>query len=332
MPPIFGNKAPNRKILFRCAEKSSEKDAAVDRLTELELFVHTAELNSMSKAAEALGLSNPAATRHLASLERRLGARLIERNTRRLFLTDVGQDFYRRCKGILSDVSEAEQTVDATRLNPGGVLRVTASLPFCMKHIAPLLPAFTQRYPNLRVQLIAANRYFDIIDNNVDVAIRTREYESDSGVTIRRLAEMRRVLTASPRYLDSRGTPASVEDLAQHDLLVYSYANHPDELRFTKGDSMVTMRALGLLEANDPQVLRAAALEGLGILVLPMYIVHDDIVAGRLVPILTDWHLPKLTISIAYASRQHLPAKSRVFIDFLVEHFRQMDYERRWNA
>ena len=301
-------------------------------MTELELFVHTAELNSMSKAAELLGLSNPAATRRLASLERRLGARLIERNTRRLFLTDVGQDFYRRCKGILSDVNDAVQTVDATRLNPGGVLRVTASLPFCMKHIAPLLPAFTQRYPNLRVQLIAANRYFDIIDNNVDVAIRTREYESDSNVTIRRLAEMLRVVSAARRYLDSRGTPTNVAELAQHDLLVYSYANHPDELRFTQGDTMVTLPVKGLLEANDPQVLRAAALEGLGILVLPMYIVHDDIVAGRLVPLLTDWQLPKLTINIAYASRQHLPAKSRVFIDFLVEYFRQMDYERRWNA
>jgi DNA-binding transcriptional LysR family regulator len=182
-------------------------------------------------------------------------------------------------------VNDAVQTVDSTRLNPGGVLRVTASLPFCMKHIAPLLPAFTQRYPNLRVQLIAANRYFDIIDNNVDIAVRTREYESDSNVTIRRLAEMLRVVSAARRYLDSRGTPTNVAELAQHDLLVYSYANHPDELRFTQGDTL-----------------------------------------------LTDWQLPKLTINIAYASRQHLPAKARVFIDFLVEHFRQMDYERRWNA
>jgi len=320
------------KKSFPPAGKIALKGRAVDRMTELELFVHTAELSSMSKAAELLGLSNPAATRHLASLERRLGARLIERNTRRLFLTDVGQDFFRRCKAILSDMNDAEQTVDATRLNPGGTLRVTASLPFCIQHIAPLLPAFTQRYPNLRVQLIAANRYFDIIDNNVDVAIRTREYEPDSSVTIRRLAEMRRVLSAAPRYLDQRGTPANLEQLVHHDLLVYSYANHPDELRFTRGDSMVTLPAKGLLEANDPQVLRAAALEGLGILVLPMYIVHDDIVAGRLVPLLTDWQLPKLTINIAYASRQHLAAKSRVFIDFLVEHFRQMDYERRWNA
>lgn len=302
----------------------------MDRWTEMALFVQVAELGSVSRAAEALGLSNASASRYLAALEARLGARLVERNTRRLFLTDVGEGFLRRCKAIMSDLQEAESEVDAATLNPTGVLRITASLSFCLRHVAPLMPAFTRRYPNVRVEVVAANRYFDLLDNHIDVAIRTREYEVDSNITTRRLAETRRILCASPRYLDRRGTPQQVQELDAHHLLIYTYANQPNQLRFTRGEETAVWRGNGLLESNDGQVLRTAAMEGLGILVQPKYIVYDDIVAGRLVPVLDDWDLPRLTINIAYPSRQHLPAKTRAFIDFIVAHFRSMDYERKW--
>ncbi len=304
----------------------------MDRWTEIELFVQVAETGSLSRAAEALDLSNAAASRHLSALEERLGARLVERNTRRLYLTDTGQEFFSRAKTILSDLKDAESAVNATALNPTGMLRITASLSFSMHHVAPLLREYTQRYPNVTVHVEAANRYLDIIDNNIDVAIRTREYEPDSNITIRRLAQTRRILTASPRYLAQHGKPQSLEDLAQHDLLIYVYANNPNELRFTRNGQVSTITARGLLESNDGQILRTAALDGLGILVQPTYIVYEDIVAGRLVPLLDDWDLPQLTINLAYPSRKHLSAKVRTFIDFMAEHFAKMDYERKWTG
>ncbi|MCM5571536.1 LysR family transcriptional regulator [Burkholderiaceae bacterium FT117] len=302
----------------------------MDRWTEVELFIQIAEQGSLSRAAEAVGVSNATASRLLAGLEERLAARLVQRNTRRLYLTDIGQDFYRRCKAIAGDMAEAEAAVNAASVNPSGTLTVTASLSCCLEHVVPLLPEFHRRYPDITVQIVAANRYYDIIDNNVDLAIRTREYEADSNITIRRLAEMRRILAASPEYLARNGVPAAPEDLADHRMLVYTYANRPDELRFTRRGRTQSVRIQPFLEANDGQILRNAALDGLGILIQPSYIVHDDVVAGRLVPVLGDYELPRLMMNIAYPSRRHLPAKVRAFIDFLVEDFRKNEYERRW--
>lgn len=304
----------------------------MDRWTEIELFVQVAETGSLSRAAELLNLSNASASRHLAALETRLGVRLVERNTRRLYLTDTGQEFFQRSRAILADLRDAESTVNAAALNPTGVLRVTASLSFSMHHIAPLLREYTERYPNVSVHVESANRYLDIIDNNIDVAIRNREYEPDSNITIRRLAGTRRILTASPAYLSRHGVPREIDDLHRHKLLIYTHANNPNELRFTRGDEQQTVNVKGLLESNDGQILRAAALDGMGILVQPSYIVYDDIVAGRLVPMLDDWDLPRLTVNLAYPSRKHLSAKVRTFIDFMAAHFEKMDYERKWTG
>jgi DNA-binding transcriptional LysR family regulator len=304
----------------------------MDRWTELELFVQVAETGSLSRAAELLQLSNASASRHLAALENHLGARLVERNTRRLYLTDTGQEFHQRARAILADLRDAESTVNAAALNPTGVLRVTASLSFSMHHIAPLLREYTEKYPNVTVHVEAANRYMDIIDNNIDVAIRNREYEPDSNITIRRLAETRRILAASPGYLSRHGFPRELDDLQQHKLLIYTYANNPNELRFTRGDEQRTVAVKGLLESNDGQILRAAALDGLGILVQPSYIIYDDVVAGRLVPVLDDWDLPRITINLAYPSRKHMSAKVRTFIDFMAARFARLDFERKWTG
>lgn len=304
----------------------------MDRWTEIELFVQTAELGSLTKAAENLEMSNAAASRHLTSLERRLAARLIERSTRRLYLTQVGEQFFRRCKELLSEMKEAEADVSANVLEPAGTLTVTASLSFSMLHLAPLIPEFTERYPKVSVNIVAANRYYDIMDSGIDLAIRTREFEPDSNLTVRRLAQMRRVLAASPRYLDRKGMPRTIEDLANHSMLIYSYANRPNELTFSRHEEQRTINVRSTLESNDGQVLRAAALKGMGILVQPKYIVYDDIVAGKLVPVLDDWDLPRLTVNIAFQTRTHLPARVRLFIEFLVDHFHQMDYERKWTT
>lgn len=304
----------------------------MDRWTEIELFVQVAELGSLSRAAEAVGLSNAAASRHLAALEERLAARLVQRNTRRLYLTDVGHTFYRRCRPLLDELRDAEDAVNAAADSPTGVLRVTASLSFSMIVIAPLLAAFNERYPDLRVELVASNRYTDLIENGIDVAIRNREFEGDSALTVRRLAETERVLAASPQYLQRHGVPQTPQELGSHRLLVYTLANHPNEWRFARDGVVASVPVRGVLEANDGQVLRAAAHQHLGILMQPTYIVHDDLVAGRLVRLLEGWELQKLTINVAYPTRRHLPAKVRCFVDFLVEQFAAQGFERRWTT
>ena len=304
----------------------------MDRWTEIELFVQVAEQGSLSRAAESLGLSNAAASRHLAALEARLDARLVQRNTRRLFLTDVGDAFYRRCKPLLAELHEAETAVNEAVLKPSGLLRIQASLSFSMIVIAPLLPEFSARYPDLRLEIVASNRYADLLEGGIDVAIRNREFENDSAITVRRLAETKRVLAASPQYLQRHGTPRTPDELKQHRLLIYNLANHPNELRFTRDGVETALAVQGVLEANDGQIVRAAALKHLGILMQPMYIIHDDVVAGRLVPLLREWELQRLTINIAYPTRRHLPAKVRCFVDFLVEQFAVNDFERRWTA
>lgn len=304
----------------------------MDRFTELSLFIQVAERGSLSKAAEALGLSNPAASRYLVSLENRVKVRLVERNTRRLYLTREGQEFLERARHILAELEDAESALDSVAMNPTGVLRVSASLSFSMQVIAPLLPSYHQLYPQLRVHLETANRYLDMIENGIDVAIRTREMEPDSTITIRRLGATRRFLAASPAYLASRGVPQHPRELLLHALLLYVHAKNPNELSFTRGTQQESVTVHGLLESNDGQVLRAAALNGHGILVQPGYIIYEDVVAGRLVPVMEEWELPLLTINIAYPSRKHVSAKVRSFINFMVDEFAARDYERKWSG
>jgi DNA-binding transcriptional LysR family regulator len=302
----------------------------MDRWTEMNLLVQVADTGSMSRAAEALGISNAVASRAMAAMEQRLGARLVERNTRRLYLTDTGQQFLERCKALLADLEDAEAAVNANTLAPTGRLRISASLSFAVRHIAPLLPEYLKRYPKVTVHVETSNRYLDLIDNNIDVAVRTREVEADSSISVRPLAQTRRILAASAEYLAAHGIPREPADLARHRLLLYMLANNPHELRFTREGARQAVKVQGTLESNDGQVLRAAALHGLGILVQPTYILHEDIKAGNFVPILEDWDLPTLNINLAYPSRKHLSAKVRTFIDFMVEHFSAHQYTEQW--
>nr|BFD42053.1 LysR family transcriptional regulator [Pseudomonas sp. FFPRI_1] len=297
----------------------------MDRWTEYELFVKTAELGSLSKAADALSLSNAAASRHLAALEDRLGVRLIERSTRRLYVTEVGKDFYDNARAALLAMQGATDAVTASKNHPAGILRVTGSLALCLQHILPLLPRFNQLYPDVRLEIIAENRYFDIIDDHIDVAIRARDSEPDSGLILRHLTETHRVLAATPDYLSQHGWPAHPQDLARHQLLLYTYATDPYELAFQRGAEQITVATTPALESNDGHFIRAAALRGMGILAQPAYVIHDDLLAGRLVPLLTDWQLPRLAINLVYTSRRHLPAKTRAFIDFLIQEFQHLD-------
>ncbi|PFH12751.1 MULTISPECIES: LysR family transcriptional regulator [Burkholderia] len=304
----------------------------MDRWTQIELFVLTSELGSLSKAAEQLGMSNAAASRTLSALEERLGARLIERTTRRQWLTDAGQAYKRSCVAVLSEMAEAEAAASEATLRPSGVLRVTSSVSFATLHIAPFLTEFNRRYPNISVQVIAANRYPDFIEAGIDIAIRTREHEGDSGITVRKLADTNRILAASPAYLTEYGRPSRPEDLNQHRMLVYNLAVDPYVLHFRRGEETCDVPITSVLDSNEGQVIVAAGRAGLGIAIQPLYIIHDDVVAGRLVPILEDWQLPRLTINLAYQSRRYQPAKIRVFTEFLIEWTERRQLAAKWRA
>lgn len=302
----------------------------MDRWAEMELFVCAADTGSLTRAAEALGISTSAASRHLASLEERLNARLLQRTTRSLALTKAGEKFLGYSRELLSGMAEAEASASEDVANPTGLLRISASLSFCLEHLTPILPGFTARYPNLRIEMNASNRYYDLLENGVDLAVRTRRVESDSTVTIRRLAETRRLLAASPDYLAEHGIPQSPTELTDHRLLIYSLADRSNEFQFRRGSERTTVPAKAFLTANDGQILRRAAVDGLGILAQPTYILQHDLDAGRLIRVLDDWDLPRLTVNIAYPSRVHLPAKVRLFIEYLAADFKERGFATRW--
>lgn len=297
----------------------------MDRFKEMELLVQIAETGSISKAAEVLDISISAASRYLASLESRIGIGLIQRSTRRLSLTPAGSDFVLRSKAILGDLREAEALASDAVAKPSGLLRVTASLSFCLLHIEPLLPEFT-------IDVVAENRYYNIIDNSVDVAVRTLQFEADSDITIRRLAATRRILAATPSYLAEHGVPTHPGELSSHRMIIYDHATTPTELIFTRGDQKHTEIVRPYLRTNDGQIVRKAALDHMGIFVQPKYIVYDDIQNGLFVPILEDWHLPRLTMNIAFQTRRHIPAKVRLFVEALIERFRVNRFEALWTA
>jgi DNA-binding transcriptional LysR family regulator len=302
----------------------------VDRWAELQAFLNVAGEQSMTKAANALGVSVSSVSRQLMNLETRLGARLVQRSTRQLSLTGEGEQLYSAAKDLLANWEEAEANIATRAHTPTGRLRVGASLSFALLHLMPVVQQFRERYPSVFVEVVASNRYYDIIENGLDLAIRTRRVEADSSITIRRLARTRRVLAASPEYLNRRGIPSHPEELKSHDLILYTLADDWNSLLFRKEDESVKVEVDGIINANDGQLICKAARDGLGILAQPTYIIQEDLENGRLVRVLDDWDLPRLTMNIAYPSRSFLPARTRLFIDFLVEQFRVNNYEELW--
>ncbi|MBB6469147.1 DNA-binding transcriptional LysR family regulator [Aminobacter lissarensis] len=302
----------------------------MDKWTELEVFVRIAEEASLTRAGDSLSMSVSGVSRYLMHLETRLGVRLVQRSTRQLSLTSEGEKFYTQAREIISHMLDAEASVAAGASNPTGRLRVGASLSFSLLHLMPVVEQFRQSYPNVTIEIVSSNRYYDIVENGLDLAVRTRRVEADSSITIRRLAETRRLLAASPAYLERRGMPQHPQDLADHDLILYTLADSWNQFSFRKGSEQVKVEVDGIINANDGQLICVAARDGLGILAQPAYIIQKDLEAGRLVRVLDDWDLPRLTMNIAFPTKVLLPARTRLFIDFLIERFRVGEYERIW--
>ena len=293
----------------------------MDRLFAIEVFVRVVEQASFAKAAERLDISTSACSRHVADLEAHLDARLLNRTTRRLSLTESGQAFYDRSVQLLADLEEAEQAATASAARPRGTLKVTCGISFGVRHVAPLVGAFAARHPEVRFDVQLSDRFVDLVEEGFDLAIRIGESPTQNLIA-RKLGETRLVPCAAPVYLRERGAPETPADLARHACLTYEYLPVRSVWRLHDRTGKVhAIRVAGPVHANNADLLVAAAVEGIGIAMEPDFIVADELAAGRLVRVLADYAPAPTGIYAVYPSRRHLSAKVRAFVDFLAERF-----------
>ncbi|MGE5548659.1 MAG: LysR family transcriptional regulator [Solirubrobacterales bacterium] len=298
----------------------------MDRLAAMEAFVRVAEARSFSEAARRLRSSKSVVSRQVSALEAELGARLFHRTTRSMTLTEAGQGYYERCARILADIDEANQSVSQLQAAPRGKLRVNAPMSFGFLHLAPAIPDFLARYPDVDVDMTMNDRFVDLVDEGFDVAVRIARL-ADSSLVARKLAPMRRAVCASPDYLDAHGVPQSPEDLAAHDCLCYSNVALSDEWRFVTPDGKPWPVAVrGRLRTNNGDALRAAALKGVGLAYLPTFLVGNDLKAGTLVPVLGEYVPQDMAVHAVYPHSRHLSPKVRAFVDFLADRFGPRPY------
>ena len=285
------------------------------------LFVHTVKNESFSAAARALGQSPSAVSKQIRRLEDRLGVRLINRSTRRITLTEEGRALFARCERIAAEISETEALAQSLSGQVQGTLSVTATVAFAKAHLLPLIPAFLNRYPELELKLELTDGPVDVIEQDVDVAIRFTEQIADSSVVARKLAANKRVICASPAYLQNHGLPKTPEDLLQHNCLRLSTVASWNDWEFNTPQGKRILQVKGNFEANSADAIYHAALAGVGVARLSTYLVAGDLHSGRLVRILPEYTHEKADILAIYPDRRNLSPKVRAFIDYLVECF-----------
>jgi len=292
-----------------------------NRAGEMEVFVLAAELKSFSAAGRRLKLSPSAVSKLVSRVEERLGTRLLVRSTRTLELTPEGDIYLRRARRILKEIDETEELVAGGREEARGLLRVNSSVGFGERCILPLLGEFAERHPKVRLDLTLTDGVIDLIGERTDIAIRVGPMR-DSSLMARRLFSSRRVIVASPDYLKKHGTPRTPEDLDQHNCIGFNFRRSLDEWPFRDpgNDSVYTKAITGNIQVSSGSIKRQLCLLGVGIGRIGEFHVRPDIEAGQLVPILEDYNGGDTELVHAvYAGHEHLAARIRAFIDFLVE-------------
>lgn len=294
-----------------------------DNLYEMTVFARVVSAGSLSAAARELGLSTAVVSRRLAALETRLGVRLLNRTTRSLSLTDEGANYHEACTRILTEVEEADAAVSARGVEPQGVLKVAMMAAFGHQHIAPLIPRFVAQYPKVQLAVSLSDRSVNVLEEGFDVAIRIAELQ-DSSLAARKLAPNRRVVCASPDYLRKHGTPLTPSDLAQHSCLLSNWDQGFTQTWEYRGPvgKRGTVRVTGRYACDNWEVLREWALAGLGIALKSTWDVRRHLEDGSLVALFPAYTFDTdVAIYAVYPHRRHLPAKTRVFIDFLAASF-----------
>lgn len=293
----------------------------MDRLRSLAVFAKVVELGSFARAAQRLDLSTSAVSRHVADLEAHLNARLLNRTTRKLSLTESGQSFHERAVQLLSDLEEAEAAVTASAVAPRGTLRLTCATTFGERHVAPAIAAFGEKHPQLRFDVELSDRMVDLVEEGFDLGIRIGP-SSSQALIARRIGWTQLVCCASPAYLARHGTPQVPQDLAKHRCLTYSYLSIRDLWRFRDAVGVEhPVRVAGPVNANNGRFLAALATSGMAIALEPDFIVGDELRSGRLVELLPGFRPAAAPIHAVYPSRRHLSAKVRAFVDFIAERF-----------
>ncbi|KNY35730.1 MULTISPECIES: LysR family transcriptional regulator [unclassified Agrobacterium] len=283
-------------------------------LGDLEVFASVVASGSMSMAAKELGYSPAVISKRIKRLEEKLGARLFQRTTRQISLTEAGQGFYERVLAVLEGLEEAEDFVSGRANTVNGTLKISAPTSFGRMHIAPHLKTFMERHPDLSVNLVLSDEFIDIIEGGYDLAIRIADLNSSSLVA-RRLAPVRRVLCASAEYVAAHGMPDTIEDLKKHRCLP---AHNNDVWRLEGPGGAMSIRPEGMLITNSSEVIREAVISGLGIALRSTWDIGHELRAGKLVQVLPGYEGSRnVTLSAIYPSRQFLPAKVRLFIDYL---------------
>lgn len=286
-------------------------------MDEIQVFVRVVEAESFTAAADQLGMPKSTVSRYVTKLEDRLGVRLLNRSTRQLQTTDVGRSYYARCAALLAELSEVERSITSMQEVPSGPLRVTAPLTFGYLFFGEIVSEFLQQYPDVQLMLSLTDRKVNLIEEGFDVAIRGGVLE-DSSLVARKLTSTNRVICASPAYLAQRGTPQHPDALKQHACLSYSSGPALGSAWRMADDSLVPVQ--GPLTVNNLEVLRRAALAGLGLILTPRFMVSDDLAAGRLVAVLESHTSHQGGLYVLYPHARHVSAKVRAFVDFVVAH------------
>jgi DNA-binding transcriptional LysR family regulator len=291
----------------------------MDRLTSLTAFVRVVDSGGFSAAGRKLNMSTTMVSNHVQALEERLGARLLQRTTRKVSVTEVGRAYYDRATQILADLEQADDIAGALQSTPRGTLRIftaTHIVPF----VAPVVAEFLTAYPDVTVDLSMGERAIDMIDEGFDVAIRLTP-PPDSSLIVRSLATWRHVLCCSPAYLEKHGPLRQLSELAEHNCVRHVLYPYQDEWRFVdrKGTPAV-VRVSGNLVSNSGETLRTAALQGVGIMLGPGFLLADDLESGLLVRLLPEYRPVEFSMNAVYPHRHHLSAKVRSFIDLLAHH------------
>lgn len=284
-------------------------------------FAAVVEAGGFSAAAQRLGISTPVVSKRVSALEAQLGARLLNRTTRRLSLTEQGTVFYRHCARVVAEAQEAEAAVTYLGAAPRGLLRITAPVTFGSHQVAAALPGFLERYPEIRVDMDVSDQPVDLAEEGYDVALRITS-QPPPYLAARHLAQTRRVVCAAPGYWQRHGRPAVPADLAAHDCIVYVPNTNFNQWYFVGPEGTESVTVQGRLQVNNTEAMLEAATGGQGVIMLTSFTVERAIAAGQLEPVLQAWDSPAADVYALYLPNRYLPAKARAFIDYMVEWFR----------
>ena len=293
----------------------------MDRLTAMHMFVRVVETGSFSAVAKEMNSTQPTVSKNVAELESWLGAKLLNRSTRSLRLTETGTDYYERCVAILEDVEEAEQMVGQLQTQPRGLVRVSTVVAFGRLHLMPRLGGFFEKYPDIRLDVRLNDRVVDLVEEGIDVAFRMGALP-DSNLIAKRLCESPVVTVASPGYLETHGVPDHPSELKAHNYLAYSDASRRGETSFREDDRDIRVMTDGNLMTNNTEAMRTALSQGLGITRAPQWLVGDLLASGELVEVLQPFRPEPLALFAVFSAGRHQPSRVRTFIDYFSEEFR----------